>query len=188
MELQNNRYSSPMPAAYSLPSPAPGDGAESRNNNVQADDIHQSKDIYSAPSMTEMNGYLQPQPRPDFSTNSIHEQVFGGQIQKQKYTLSHHSHNVQMRGNLHKKHIRDLKAKISGLQENLSILRLLTPGPPGGDEIKLQGQIQQLEKQMRDEELNYWKDAAEIKFDSLETALQYEAAKRRSGLFMGMEL
>ncbi len=165
--------------------------ASNENTSLQPESLFQKgreNNSYITSRALDMNNYLRPLTGVDFSTNSIHEQVFGGQIQKQKYTLSHHSQNVQQRGKLHKKHISDLKSKISGLQEKLSILRLLTPGPPGGDEIKLQGQIQQLEKQMRDEELNYWKDAAEIKFDSLETALQYDAANRRSGLFMGMEL
>ena len=109
-------------------------------------------------------------------------------MQGQKYTLSHLDQTQEQRKKLHRQHIKDLNHRISKLQEDLSVATMNSSEPIDKDRIKLQSQINQLEKQKRKEELDYWADMAEINKENLETALEYEASRRRAGLFQGMEL
>lgn len=203
MKLQNDNYRPALPESYFSVRPAFGQpharGPYLRGNDNYGPALgdhyapgnsggrpftYNSRDD----SSDGLETYLHEPLSPDLSAASLHDQIFGHQLQSEKYTLSHLDQTVEERKKLHRQHIKDLNHRLCQLQEDLGAFRLQRYSPMSREELKLKSEIHQLEKQKRKEELDYWKDVAEINKENLETALQYEASKRRAGLFQGMEL
>ena len=160
-------------------------------------DSYAGNDNYSSPAAYgHRPGHLNPKDskllerigQDRFSGNSIRDQVFGGQVTSQKYTLKHFSSQGGARERIHHQHIKEINRRITELSGDLSIARMLSGGRLEKDIIKLQGQMDQLEREKRKERLDFWKDMAEIGKDRLDTALEYNAVTRRADLFQGLEV
>ena len=175
MALQNDTYGSFIPSSYGSPSGASGASPAPRY-------LARNDDTYPG------SGTYETDPFPLQQAGGLQDRIFGSQLHAQEYTLSHLDDTLDQRKELHRRHLKQLKRRIFELQQDLSVANLHASGPVDKDRIKLKSQINQLEKQKRKEELDYWKDVAEIKKDTLETALQHEAARRRADLFQGLEL
>ncbi|KXB07638.1 hypothetical protein AKJ51_00795 [candidate division MSBL1 archaeon SCGC-AAA382A20] len=175
MKLQTDTYGSRFMGNYNSSS-LPYDQPAYNQENAFSDNYQSAYPTYL------------PSSRSHNPANGLHDRVFGPQVKEQEYTLTHLTDKKSERRSLHLKHIKELERRIGKLQEDISVARMLSGGTQDKDEIKLQGQLQQLEKQKRKEELDYWKDMAEVNRESLETTMGYEASKRRAGLFQGMEL
>jgi len=71
--------------------------------------------------------------------------------------------------------------------EKLSILKMHFPIDAGRTQQNLERLIIQLEEEHREEEINFWKDTAEIREKLFEDAAEYSATKRRKDMLYGVE-
>jgi len=119
---------------------------------------------------------------------SISDQIFGSQLQAQKFSLEHLTGSLGQRHTLHERHIRDIQDKLALVQEQLSITSMLYGNLMDRNRVQLVRLACQLEQQKRDEELALWKDRADVMKMLLEAALQYHDVTRRASLLSSLEV
>jgi len=118
---------------------------------------------------------------------SVAEQVFGSQARQERIGLKHLSNILYERALLHKNHVKDIDHRLMQSQEKLSILKMHFPVDGGRTQQNLERLLLDLEKQRRDEELNFWKDSTEIRQKLFDGAIAYSATKRRQEQLSGLE-
>ncbi|MFX1578789.1 MAG: hypothetical protein ACFFBJ_04020 [Promethearchaeota archaeon] len=72
-------------------------------------------------------------------------------------------------------------------QERLSIVKMHFPLDGGRTQQNLEKLIVELERQRHDEELNFWKDSADVRGKLFENAATYSATQHRRELLCGVE-
>ena len=122
--------------------------------------------------------------RPD---TTVADQVFGSQARQQKIGLGHTANVLYERALLHKKHLRDIDCHLTECQDRLSVLKMHFLLDGGRPQQHLEKLIIELEKQRHGEEIDFWKDSAEIRQQLFESAATYGAANRRKDMLYGVE-
>ena len=121
------------------------------------------------------------------TNKNLSEQVFGSAIKHQQVNLKHQAHLLYERAQLHKQHIRDIDDRHRQIQEKLFGVEINNFPDRSKRMGNLEGQLLQLEKQRRDEELAFWKDTVELRHSLFELAGDYSDIKRRSSVLSGLE-
>jgi len=117
----------------------------------------------------------------------IAEQIFGNQLRQQKISLKHLTNILYERALLHRNHLKDIDRRLMQCQERLSIIRMHFPVDGGRSQQNLERLIIELEKQRRDEDINFWKDTLDIRQKLLEQATEYSATRRRKDMLYTVE-
>jgi len=120
-------------------------------------------------------------------SSKLAHQVFGNQARLEKLNLQHLAHILYERSLLHAQHLKDMDHKIRDFQGRLSVIQMHSPLDGGKSQQHLERLIEDLEQQRRKEEIDFWKDATEIREKTLEKAAEYQAAKRRESIFTSVE-
>jgi len=120
-------------------------------------------------------------------TSTVAEQVFGNQARQQKFGLKHLANIFQERAFLYRNHLKEIDRHLMHSHEKLSILKMHFPIDAGRTQQNLERLIIQLEEGRREEEINFWKDTAEIREKLFEDAAEYSATKRRKDMLYGVE-
>jgi len=120
-------------------------------------------------------------------TSTVAEQIFGSQARQQEISLKHHANILYERSILHRNHLKDIDRRLMDCLEKLSIIKMHFPVDGGKSQQNLERLILDLEKQRHDEEINFWKDTAEIRDKLFESAIAYGAIKRRKDMLYGLE-
>jgi hypothetical protein len=123
--------------------------------------------------------------KPQAST--ITEQIFGDQLRRQKISLKHLANVLHERSVLHYRHLKDIDRRLMDCQEKLSILKMHFPIDGGRSQQNLERLVIELEKQKRDEDINFWKDTLDIRQKLLEQAAEYSATRCRKDMLRGVE-
>jgi hypothetical protein len=118
---------------------------------------------------------------------SVAEEIFGSQARQQQISLKHLANILYERALLHKNHVKDIDHRLMQSQEKLSILKMHFPVDGGRTQQNLERLLLDLEKQRRDEELNFWKDSTEIRQKLFDGAIAYSATKHRQNMLYGVE-
>ena len=119
--------------------------------------------------------------------STVAEQVFGNQARDQRIGLLHKSNILYERAFLHSKHLKEIDRHLMNCHERLSILKMHFPLDGGRTQQNLEKTVLQLEQERRTEEINFWKDSAEIRGKIFEDAGIYSATKRRENMLSGVE-
>lgn len=125
--------------------------------------------------------------QPEVKTNTLAEQVFGNQTRQQKLQVMHEASLISARYDLHKKHIRDIQHRLSQLQEQFSIAKMLNPLGPSKQEIDLEKLLVNMESQKREEEVAFWKDTLKVRQEMFTGVREYQAARQRADVFKDLE-
>lgn len=120
-------------------------------------------------------------------TGIVAEQVFGNQARHQKIGLKHQANILYERALLHKNHLREIDRRLMDCHRKLSILKMHFPVDAGRTQQNLERLVIQLEEDCRTEEINFWKDTAEIRQKLFEDAGAYSATKHRKDMLYGVE-
>jgi len=121
------------------------------------------------------------------ATSTVAEQVFGNQARQEKIGLKHLANILYERAVLHRKHLKDIDRRLMESQEKLSIIKMHFPVDGGRSQQNLERLIIELEKQKRDEDINFWKDTLDIRQKLIEQAAEYSATKRRKDMLYSVE-
>ena len=119
---------------------------------------------------------------------TLAEQVFGNQARQQRLSLKHLANVLSERVKLHKRHLEDIAHRDMQVQVLLSGERLHPQRAYGRRATSLEGTLVQLDKERRQEELNFWKDTAELRTRMFELAGEYGTLQHRVGLMEEVEL
>ena len=122
-------------------------------------------------------------PKSNYQDKTISEKIFGGEIAKQQTGLSHLSNLFYERCRLHKNHLSEINSRHMDAQERLFGVQINHTPDRAKRLSNLEGQLAQLEKDRRDEELGFWKDTVELREQLFENAGEYTAAKQRDVIF-----
>jgi hypothetical protein len=179
------------------------------NQNVELKELYSQQSGYSGPTLVDApygslfqwksNGYfdkfgsdaallqqaLTPYAHPSAST--VASQVFGVQARGQRIGLQHKSNVLYERARLHAEHLKEIDRHLMDCYERLSILKMHFPLDGGRTQQNLEKTVLQLEQERRTEEINFWKDSAEIRGKLFEDAGIYSATKRRENMLIGVE-
>jgi hypothetical protein len=128
---------------------------------------------------------LTPYVSPEASTTA--EQVFGNQARQQRIGLQHQSNVLYERAFLHAKHLKEVDRRLMDCHKKLSILKMHFPIDAGRTQQNLERLVVQMEQERRTEEINFWKDTAEIRQKLFEDVNAYSATKRRKDMLYGVE-
>jgi len=120
-------------------------------------------------------------------TYTVAEQVFGNQTRQQKIGLKHLADILYERASLHKGHLKEIERRLMDCQRKLCILKMHFPIDAGRTQQNLERLVIQLEQERRTEEINFWKDATEIREKLFEQAGEYSATRRRKEQLSGLE-
>ena len=126
-------------------------------------------------------------PKTDYQAKTLSERIFGTEIKKQQTGLSHLSNLFYERCRLHKNHLTELNSRHMEAQEKLFGAQINHTPDRAKRLSNLEGQLAQLEKERRDEELGFWKDTVELRQQLFENAGEYTAAKQRDLIFADVE-
>jgi hypothetical protein len=116
---------------------------------------------------------------------SLADQVFGNQARQQKLQVMHDGSLIVARYELHKRHIRDIQHRLSELQGEISVQRMLNPTMPPKDLEKL---LVNLEAEKRDEETAFWKDTVKLRQEMFTGVREYQAMKHRTDILKSLEV
>ena len=125
--------------------------------------------------------------QPEMKPQSLADQVFGNQARQQKLQVMHEASLISGRYELHKRHLRDLKHRLSQVQEKISIVRMFEPGLPSRQQLDLEKLLFNLEGQERDEENAFWSDTLKIKQGLFSAIGEYQSAQHRANVFRDLE-
>ena len=122
-----------------------------------------------------------------FDASTVAEQVFGSQVRQQRISLHHEANVLYERAILHCRHLKEIDRHLMNCHEKLSILKMHFPIDGGRSQQGLERMVLELEQERRTEEINFWKDTAEIREKLFEDAGVYSATKCRQNMFAGVE-
>jgi len=128
-----------------------------------------------------LTSYVNPQ------ASTVASQVFGNQAKEQRIDLQHKSNVLYERAFLHSRHLKEIDRRLMNCHEKLSVLKMHFPIDGGRTQQNLERMVLELEKQRRTEELDFWKDTAEIREKLFEDAGAYSTTKRRENMLVGVE-
>ena len=128
---------------------------------------------------------LTPYTNPNAAT--VAAQIFGNQAREQRIGLQHQSNVMYERAFLHAMHLKEIDRRLMNFHERLSILKMHFPIDGGRTQQGLEKMVLELEQERRTEEINFWKDTAEIREKLFEDAGLYSATKRREYMLVGVE-
>jgi len=120
-------------------------------------------------------------------TSTVAEHVFGNQARQQKIGLQHQTNILYERALLHANHLKEIDRRLMNFHEKLSILKMHFPIDAGRSQQSLEKSVLQLEQERRTEEINFWKDTAEIRGELFEDVNTYSATKRRQNMLYSVE-
>jgi len=120
-------------------------------------------------------------------TYSVADQVFGNQKQVEYTGLRHLAHLFSERTQLHSQHIKDIGHRHIQIQEKLFGVKINNFPDRARRLSNLEGQLLQLEKEKREQELAFWKDTVELRERLFEGAAAYKAARHRYSVFSDVE-
>jgi len=118
---------------------------------------------------------------------TLAEQVFGSQARQGRISLTHLANILHERALLHSNRLRDINHRLVDCQDRLSVLKMHFPMDGGKAQQHLEKVILDLESQRHEEEINFWKDSAEVREQLFENAATYGAARRRQDMVEGVE-
>ena len=122
------------------------------------------------------------------SYESVAEQIFGTESKKQYVNLKHAANVLMERSQLHKRHLKEIDKRHIEAQEKMFGAKI-NHSPESAKRLSnLEGQLSQLEKERRDEELAFWKDTVELREKLFENGWNYRDALQRSQIFSGVEV
>ena len=124
---------------------------------------------------------------PSPETSTVAEQVFGNQARQERIGLKHLVNILYERAFLDARHLKEINRRLMDCHEKLSIIKMHFPLDGGRSQQNLERLIVDLEKQRRDEELNFWKDTTEIREKLFENAATYSATQHRKQILCGVE-
>ncbi|MFC1794067.1 hypothetical protein ACFL3Q_10830 [Planctomycetota bacterium] len=128
-----------------------------------------------------LTSYANPQ------ASTVAAQVFGIQAREQRIGLQQKSNVLYERAFLHSGHLKEIDRCLMNCYERLSILKMHFPLDGGRTQQNLEKTVLQLEQERRTEEINFWKDSAEIREKLFEDAGVYSATRRRENMLLGVE-
>lgn len=126
-------------------------------------------------------------PETDYQAKTVSEKIFGSEIAKQHTGLLHLSNLFYERCMLHKSHLSEINSSHMDAQERLFGVQINNYPDRAKRLSNLEGQLAQLEKERRGEELGFWKDTVELRQQLFENAGEYTAAKQRDLIFADVE-
>lgn len=121
------------------------------------------------------------------SYKSVAEQVFGSELKKQYTHLKHAAHLLTERSSLHQRHLKEIDRRHIEAQEKLFGAQINKTPENAKRVLNLEGQLAQLDKERRDEEVAFWKDTVELRQQLLENSWNYRDARQRSEVFADVE-
>ena len=119
--------------------------------------------------------------------SSVSEQIFGNDIKQQYTGLKHAANLFAERCQIHRNHIQEIDRRHLEAQEKLFGVKINNSSDKSKRLTSLEGQLAQLEKERREEELAFWKDTVELREKLFEGAGNYKDAKHRSQIFSDVE-
>jgi len=125
---------------------------------------------------------------PEVKTESLADQVFGNQARQQKLQVAHDGSLIAARYELYRRHIRDIQHRLSELQGELSIQKMLSPMTPSKPQLDLEKLLINTEAQKRDTELAFWSDTVKLRQQMFAGIGEYQAAKHRTDIFKNLEV
>ncbi len=124
----------------------------------------------------------------ELKAETLAEQVFGNQARQQKLQVVHDASLIAARYELHTRHVRDIQHRLSELQGEVSVQRMLNPMMPSKPQLDLEKLLLNLEAQKRDEELAFWKDTVKIRQELFTGIKEYQAMKHRTDILKSLEV
>ena len=118
---------------------------------------------------------------------SVSEQIFGNDIKQQYIGLKHAANLFAERCQIHKNHLQEIDRRHMEAQEKLFGVKINNSSDKSKRLTSLEGQLAQLEKERREEDLAFWKDTVELREKLFEGAGNYKDAKHRSRIFSDVE-
>ena len=125
--------------------------------------------------------------QPDTEVKTLAEQVFGTQVRGQKLQVMHEASLISARYELHHRVLNDLNHRLSGLQERISIAKMLDPWGQSKQLIDLEKLLINLESQENDERLAFWKDTLKVRQEMFTGVREYQSARQRATIFKDLE-
>ena len=125
------------------------------------------------------------QPGPEVKT--LAEQVFGSQVRGQKLQVMHEASLISARYELHHRILNDLNHRLYGLQERISITKMLDTWGQSKQLIDLEKLLINLEAQKNDERLAFWKDTLKVRQEMFTGVREYQSARQRATIFKDLE-
>lgn len=125
--------------------------------------------------------------RSDPAAASIAQQVFGSELKKHTVGLKHAAHLLSERSALHQRHLKEIDRRHIEAQEKLFGAQINHTPENAKRVLNLEGQLAQLDKERRDEEVAFWKDTVELRQQLLESGWNYRDAHQRSEVFSDVE-
>jgi hypothetical protein len=122
------------------------------------------------------------------SYESVAEQVFGSELKKQYTHLKHAANLLIERSQLHKRHLKEIDKRHIEAQEKLFGVQINHAPDKVRRLSNLEGQLAQLEKERRDEELAFWKDTVDLRQQLFESGWNYRDALQRTQVFSEVEV
>lgn len=119
---------------------------------------------------------------------SVAEQVFGSELKKQYTHLKHAANLLSERSELHQRHLKEIDQRHMEAQEKLFGVQINHAPDKGKRLSNLEGQLAQLEKERRDEELAFWKDTVDLRQQLFESGWNYRDALARTEIFSEVEV
>ena len=126
-------------------------------------------------------------PEADYRARSVSQKIFSSEVKKQRTSLDHISNIFYERCRLHKTHLSEINSRHMDAQEKLFGVKINNFPDKAKRLSNLEGQLAQLEKERRDEEIAFWKDTAELREHLFENAGEYSAARQREKTFADVE-
>lgn len=114
--------------------------------------------------------------------DSVADQVFGQQLAHQQLSLKHALSLLEERTKLHYRHKDEIERRHLHVQEELFGAQLHAKMDNHQREMRVERVLLQLDEERRKEELDFWKDTAEIRGTIIEEAKAYQALRHRLAL------
>ena len=118
---------------------------------------------------------------------SVAQQVFGLELKKHYTHLRHIANLLTERAQLHKRHLKEIDKRHIEAQEKMFGAQINHTSDRNKRISSLEGQLAQLEKERRDEELDFWKDTVDIRQQLFENGWQYRDSLQRTQVFSDVE-
>ena len=119
---------------------------------------------------------------------SVAEKIFGTESKKQYVNLKHAANVLMERSQLHKRHLKEIDKRHIEAQEKMFGAQINHTPDKAKRLSNLEGQLAQLEKERRDEELAFWKDTVELRQQLFESGWNYRDALERTQVFSEVEV
>lgn len=115
------------------------------------------------------------------------QQVFGGQMQRQRLSVEHILNLINERTVLHRRILDDIAHSHMDVQGQLYGARLHAKTDDHARELRVERLLFQLDEQRRREEVDFWKDTSELREKLFETAGEYQALRHRTSVLDTLE-